>query len=78
MAARYFDAIKWIAFNDDAGFEGDAHAQHKHIEGMTTVCLVADIFGKTVREVTTDVIRCRAYNSPNNTLPIPTKYRVEA
>jgi hypothetical protein len=75
MAARYFDAIRWIAFNDDPAL---GTSDSKAIEQMMTVALVADLFGKPVRVVATDVIRCRAYNAPDNTFPIPKKYQVSA
>jgi len=47
---RYTDAIEWIALNDEPTYlEVDA------IKSLISVCLVADLFGKTTELVASDV-----------------------
>lgn len=54
MAARYRDAIEWIALNDDTS-ERDVGA----ISTNMTTSLVADIFGKERMQVARAVLRVR-------------------
>jgi hypothetical protein len=57
MAARYYDAVKWIALNDEPEV-----MDYAAVESQISVQLTADLFGKAVDRVATDVIRCRSYN----------------
>jgi hypothetical protein len=45
-------AIRWIADNDDTEWLGD---EPRH--ASVTLCLVADIFGRTVDEATDDLVK---------------------
>ena len=55
MAASYRTAIRWLAENDEA-LETDPEV----IAGLTTVALVADLFGKEAAEVARAVLARRA------------------
>jgi len=46
----YSAAIQWIADNDDTQWLDDEHGSPS-----VTLCLVADIFGRTVEEATADL-----------------------
>jgi hypothetical protein len=48
--ARYTEAIRWIAENDDTEWLDDEPC----VESVTAA-MVADIFGKTVAQVTADL-----------------------
>lgn len=54
MAARYRDAIAWIAENDEP-LEGDPNV----IEGLISVGLVADLWQKAPAMVANDILRYR-------------------
>lgn len=55
MAANYRQAVQWIADNDASGDEDPPEALAKYL----TVCLVADIWGKTPERVAKDVYEQR-------------------
>ena len=65
--AIYRDAIQWIADNDWAGDTPtnltwtEAFAG---VDGLVTVCLVADVFGKDQDTVAVDVLRARGFRKP--------------
>lgn len=65
--ASYRDAVHWIAHNDGAG---DTPARlswaeaFEQVDGLTTVCLVADVFGKDQERVAADVLRERGFKKP--------------
>lgn len=48
--ASYNDAIEWIAYNDDTEW-----LDCEYGSPSVTLCLVADIFGRTVEEATQDL-----------------------
>lgn len=52
--AKYRDAVRWIARNDDPG-ETDAET----VQFNVTVGLVADVFGKACLDVARDVVTAR-------------------
>ena len=52
--ASYREAVQWIAVNDEPG-EKDVEV----MQGMISVCLVADIFGADQAVVAKDVMRAR-------------------
>lgn len=54
--AKYQDAIDWIAQNDDTDWLDDPNGSWS-----VTLCLVADIFGRTCEEATRDLRRAIAY-----------------
>lgn len=51
----YFEAVSWIARNDNAG-NGDSRAD---IEGYISTLLVADLFGADPYLVSVDIARAR-------------------
>lgn len=51
----YGFAIEWIAFNDDTEWLDDENGS-----ASVTLCLVADIFGRTIEEATADLRRAIA------------------
>lgn len=54
MARRvgsYRDAIEWIALNDDTDWLDDEYGYSASV----TLCLVADVFGRTIDEATKDL-----------------------
>lgn len=53
---NYGAAIDWVALNDDNLWLDDAEAGSPSV----TLCLVADIFGRTVEEATADLRRAIA------------------
>jgi len=65
--AIYRDAIQWIADNDSAGDTPtnltwtEAFAG---VDGLVTVCLVADVFGKDQDTVAADVLHARGFRKP--------------
>ena len=50
--ASYRDAIDWITQNDDTEW---LHDEGDDLIPSVTACLVADVFGRTAEEVTTDL-----------------------
>lgn len=65
--ATYRDAIAWIAANDGAGDtpEGLSWEQvFDMVDGLVTVCLVADVFGKDQAAVAAEVLRARGFRKP--------------
>ena len=54
--ARYRDAIDWIARNDDTEWLDDGPGAVPSV----TLCLVADVFGKTEEQATLDLRRAVA------------------
>lgn len=67
--ATYKDAVEWIAVNDAAGdtpegMEWDEAEQV--VRCLTTVCLVADVFGKDQDAVSTDVLKVRGFRKPRS------------
>lgn len=55
--AKYKDAVAWIAYNDEDSLRTPDDLPT--IEGMLTVLLVADLWGKPQREVARAVLRER-------------------
>jgi len=55
--ASYHEAVAWISHNDEAG--SDDALNMEWVSCYVTVCLIADIFGKTSEEVAKAVIRHR-------------------
>lgn len=49
--ARYWEAVRWIAYNDNPGDDEPIEA----IAGYLTTLLVADVFGEEPENVATDV-----------------------
>lgn len=51
----YREAIRWIAINDDTDWlrAGDGEAYCESV----TLCLVADVFGRSLEEATADLRR---------------------
>jgi len=58
--ARYMHGVEWIAFNDDPG--SDKSLSTKAVSEMVSVCLLADLFGKTPNETACDVTDFRKKN----------------
>ena len=54
--ARYLDAVRWIAVNDE---DGSGHSVEE-IAGYLTVALVADVWTKDVEVVAEDVAGMRS------------------
>ena len=52
--ARYKDAVRWIAWNDETTEDCD-----EVLSSLVSVCLIADIWGKTTATVALDVLRVR-------------------
>ncbi len=50
----YKDAIEWIAYNDDTLWLTDPDTGDSP---SVTLCLVADVFGRTIEEATADLRR---------------------
>jgi hypothetical protein len=60
--ARYRDAIRWIAENDDTDW-----IENEHGIPSVTACLVADLFEKTEEAVTEDIKKAlRKLVTPEN------------
>jgi hypothetical protein len=65
--ASYKDAVQWIAINDGAG---DTPGWMKWddalpaVDGLVTVCLVADVFDRDQDQVAADVLRARGFRKP--------------
>lgn len=65
--ASYREAVQWIAHNDGAG---DTPATmtwaeaFDAVDGLVTVCLVADVFSKDQETVAADVLRARGFRKP--------------
>ena len=55
--ARYADAVRWIAENDET-----AETEAEEMETLISVLLVADVWSKPVETVARDVIRLRLKN----------------
>lgn len=65
--ATYRDAVAWIAANDGAGDtkqDMDWDQAFSWVDGLVTVCLVADTFGKDQADVAGDVLRKRGFRKP--------------
>lgn len=58
--ASYRHAVALIALNDGAG-DGPGYADNtKHVSGMVSVGIVADLFGVPTERLAADVVRYRA------------------
>jgi hypothetical protein len=57
MRASYRFGVEWIALNDDPADNG-----LENVTGLISVCLLADLFGKSAEAVAHDVRRYRAKN----------------
>lgn len=71
--ATYKNAIHWIAHHDGAGDTPDDMAWQKaldQVDGLVTVCLVADVFGVEQRVVAEDVLRARGFRKPRRSMTI--------
>ncbi len=55
--ASYRQAVAWVAENDAAGEEDALDADS--VSGLTTTCLVADLFGVEPEKVAKAVVRYR-------------------
>lgn len=55
--ASYKEAIKWIAYNDDAGCPNSLSMEN--VAGYISTCLVADLFGCSTEKVANDIIKLR-------------------
>lgn len=55
--ASYREAIAWIAGNDSDG--EDTSFEVEVVSELVTTCLVADLFGKTPRQVATAIVAFR-------------------
>ena len=70
--AIYREAVQWIADNDSAGDTpatmtwAEAFAG---VDGLVSVCLVADVFGKDQDTVAADVLRARGFRKPRGSKP---------
>lgn len=65
--ASYKDAIQWIALNDSAAdtpTELSWEEAFPGVDGLVSVCLVADVFGKDQVAVAEDVLRARGFRKP--------------
>jgi hypothetical protein len=51
----YRDAIMWIAQNDDTEWVEHLEDQEDGWSPSVTLCLVADVFGRTIEEATNDL-----------------------
>jgi len=57
----YGSAIQWIALNDDTEW-----LDHEYGSPSVTLCLVADIFGRTVEQATDDLRRALQKDRPSD------------
>ena len=74
--ASYQDAIHWIAHNDGAGDTPASMSWAEafdQVDGLVTVCLVADVFNKAQATVATDVLRARNFKKPRGLAANPEK-----
>ena len=52
--ASYRMGVRWIALNDEP-----TETEMEWVQGFISVCLLADLFGKSTAEVARDVLRYR-------------------
>lgn len=67
--AAYKDAVAWIAANDggdDTTPNMSWEQAFSWVDGLVTVCLVADLFGKDPVDVACDVLRKRGFRKARN------------
>lgn len=70
--ATYKDSVRWIAENDGAGDTPDTLTWDEAFnvtDGLVTIVMVADIFGKVAQDVTVDVLRARGFRKPRGWAP---------
>lgn len=58
MRPSLMEAVRWIAYNDDA-----AELNRDNVEKSVTVGMVADLFGKSIPEIARHVVIIRKANN---------------
>lgn len=61
MHIPIFRAVDWIAHNDEEGTNSDV----EEVSQLMTVALVADLFGKSTRDIAERVIKVREQEERN-------------
>lgn len=61
-AGSYKDAIAWIAYNDDTLWLDD----EENGSPSVTLCLVADVFGRTIEEAEADLRKAMKRKAKEN------------
>lgn len=65
--ASYKDAVQWIALNDSAADTPEGMSWEEAfpgVDGLVTICMAADLFGKDQHTVAEDVLRARGFRKP--------------